>query len=132
LWRAIKQRRRTTITPRRSQRSKAPDALQDNISLRKVLFVNPALKDERGRETIETRLFGPLGLFRPELREQGVVELIGYNGEDTREFFTGPHDIYALQSYRAIVGRPLNPEQYGQEDAPFRFSDRAENSGTWR
>lgn len=106
--------------------------LQDNISLRKVLFVNPALKDEREREMIESRLFGPLGLFRQELRKQGVIEFIGYNGEDTREFFTGPHDIYAPQSYRAMIGRPLSPEQYGQEDAPVRFSDRAENTGTWR
>ncbi len=106
--------------------------LQDNISLRKVFFVNPVLKDERARETIESRLFGPLGLFRPELREQGVIELIGYNGEDTREFFTGPHDIYAPQSYRMMIGRPLNPDWYGQEDAPFRFSDRPENLGAWR
>lgn len=105
--------------------------LQDNISLRKVYFVNPALKDERARESIESRLFGPLGLFRPELREQGVVELIGYNGEDTREFFTGPHDIYAGEPYRVRIGRRLNAGSYTGDDAPFRFSDRPENSGAW-
>jgi len=94
-----------------------------------VFFVNPALKAER--ETIEGRLFGPLGLFRPELRVQGAIELIGYTGEDTREFFTEPHDIYAAQFYRAMIGRRLNPKEYGQ-DAPFRFSDRPENQGSWR
>lgn len=106
--------------------------LQENISLRKVYFVNPALKDERARESIESRLFGPLGLFRPELRDQGVVELVGYNGEDTREFFTGPHDIYAPRSYRVMIGRPLNSDRYGRDDAPFRFSDRPESQGAWR
>ena len=102
--------------------------LRDNISLRKVFFVNPALKDERERQTLEARLFGPSGLFRPEHREQGVIELIS---ADTREFFTGPHDISAGEPYRVRIGRPLNPLTYTQENAPFRFSDR-QFSEAWR
>jgi hypothetical protein len=103
--------------------------LQDNISLRKVFFVNPALRDENQRRTLEERLLGISGLFRPELREQGVIELIA---ADAREFFTGPHDISARESYRERIGRPLNPETYTGDDAPFRFSDRPESLGSWR
>jgi len=107
--------------------------LQDNISLRKVLFVNPGLQDKPGKEAekkrLEEQLIGPSGLFRSEHREQGVIELIP---ADTREFFTGPHDIYAGEAYRVRIGRPLNPPTYTREDAPFRFSDRPENSGSWR
>jgi len=107
--------------------------LQDNISLRKVLFVNPGLQDKPGKEAekkrLEEQLIGPSGLFRSEHREQGVIELIP---ADTREFFTRPHDIYAGEAYRVRIGRPLNPPTYTREDAPFRFSDRPENSGSWR
>ncbi|MDO8433937.1 MAG: SIR2 family protein [Candidatus Binatus sp.] len=98
--------------------------LQDNISLRKVFFVNPALGDEAGnaaeRKRLENQLIGPAGLFRPELREQGVIELIP---ADTREFFTGPHDANSRESYRERMGRPLNTYTCSGDDAPFSVSD---------
>ncbi len=102
--------------------------LQDNISLRKIFFVNPALADETQAAVLKDRLFGSGGLFRPELQEQGIVELLPV---DTREFFTGPHDIYGGEPYRVRIGRPLNPKSCTAEDAPFRFSDRPENLGAW-
>jgi hypothetical protein len=102
--------------------------LQDNISLRKIFFVNPAFADEAEATVLKHRLFGPGGLFRPELQEQGIIELLPV---DTREFFTGPHDIYAEEPYRVRIGRPLNPRSCTAEDAPFRFSDRPENTGAW-
>ncbi len=100
--------------------------LQDNISLRKIFFVNPALADEAEAAVLKNRLFGPGGLFRPELQEQGIVELLPV---DTREFFTGPHDIYAGDPYRVRIDRPINPRNCTAADAPFRFSDRPENLG---
>jgi len=102
--------------------------LQDNISLRKIFFVNPALADETQAAVLKDRLFGSGGLFRPELQEQGIVELLPV---DTREFFTGPHDINAGEPYRVRIGRPLNPRTCTADDAPFRFSDRVENLGAW-
>jgi hypothetical protein len=103
--------------------------LQENISLRKIFFVNPALASEPGASVLKDRLFGPGGLFRPELQEQGVIELLAV---DTREFFTGPHGIYEEKPYRARIGRPLNPRSYTAADAPFRFSDRSTSLGSWQ
>jgi SIR2-like domain len=77
--------------------------LQDNISLRNILFVNPGLKEAESKAQLEARLFG---LFRREHFEQGIIELIA---ADTREFFTGPPtDILNQLPYRARIGRPLN------------------------
>ncbi|GEM_PF-2678885 len=92
--------------------------LRDNISLRKIFFVNPALADETQAAVLKDRLFGPGGLFRPELQEQGIVELLPV---DTREFFTGPHDNRGVQPYRVRINRPLNPESCTADNAPFSF-----------
>jgi hypothetical protein len=106
--------------------------LQDNISLRKVFFVNPALDDKSGNEKERTRLreqlIGTTGLFRPEHKDHGVLELIAAN---TREFFSGPHDAPGVEPYRVRIGRRLNPPTCTRDDACFHFSDRPENLGAW-
>jgi hypothetical protein len=85
--------------------------LRDNISLRKVYFVNPGLNNERTKDDFEQRLFGPLGLFRREHLEQGVIELIPC---DLRQFL-------AVSNYRLHIGRPLNPLAYQIDPAaPWR------------
>lgn len=59
--------------------------LQDNISLRKVYFVNPALKDDELDCPLKQRV---LSVFRREHFEQGVIEFVpkdvrGFLGETT-------------------------------------------------
>ena len=86
--------------------------LQDNISLRKVIFVNPALRKPDPRKQLEERLFA---LFRRELFDRGTVELVP---EDTRAFFIGsPGD--SGPSYRQLINRPLNPPPYSTETASW-------------
>jgi hypothetical protein len=101
--------------------------LRDNISLRKILFVNPALNDDQGRVTLESRLFGASGLFRQELRELGVIELIG---RDTRAFFADPDDRGV--SFRDRIGRMLNSPDCTAENAPFWLYGLFSALGTWR
>lgn len=47
--------------------------LQDNISLRKVIFVNPALQKPDTRKQLEERLFV---LFRRDLFDRRTIELV--------------------------------------------------------
>jgi hypothetical protein len=88
--------------------------LQDNISLRKVLFVNPTLAEQEGKGQLEERLFG---LFRRELFAQNLVELVA---TDIREFLAGPR-MMGEDSYRVRIGRPLNPPGYTWGTAPWTF-----------
>src|SRR5579875_164886 len=88
--------------------------LQDNISLRKVLFVNPALANDEAKQLLEDRLFA---LFRRELFDQGLIELVA---SDTRDFLAGPRTI-GEESYRVRIGRPLNPPGYAWGTAPWTF-----------
>jgi hypothetical protein len=90
--------------------------LQDNISLslRKVFFVNPALAEPETEKQLKERLFG---LLRPELFDQGIVETVP---TDIREFLAGPRNMGG-KSYRARIGRPLNPPGYGWDTAPWRL-----------
>ncbi len=84
--------------------------LQNNISLRKILVVNPALGDETRKKILEDRL---QALFRPEHFERGVIELLPL-GVD--EFFvnseTGHPAHFGLPG-RVFMGRTMNPP--GQE-----------------
>ena len=60
--------------------------LQNNISLRKLLFVNPGL-DEATSPAESKRLKENLfGIFRPELQERGIVEMVT---TDTMRFLLG-------------------------------------------
>lgn len=87
--------------------------LQDNISLREVLFVNLALADQGEEEKkIKERLSG---LFRAEHFDHGVVTLLG---TDVRDFFARPAPR-GEESYRARIGRPLNVAGYTFEAAPW-------------
>jgi len=94
--------------------------LQDNISLRKVFFVNPALEEreteaqQEFKRQLEDRLFG---LFRRELFDQGIIEPVP---TDLRGFFTGL-SAGGRESYRARMGRPLNPSGYAWDTAPWTF-----------
>jgi hypothetical protein len=88
--------------------------LQDNISLRKVFFVNPGLAEQGAKKQLEERLFG---LFRPELFEQDMIALIPTN---VREFLAGPRTM-GEESYRVRIGRPLNPAGYTLGTAPWTF-----------
>jgi len=88
--------------------------LQDNISLRKIFFVNPAL----GKEEIKTQLQDRLmGLFRREHFERGIIEPVP---TDIRDFLGGPRNI-GEGSYRVRFGRALNPPGYTWGTAPWTF-----------
>lgn len=88
--------------------------LQDNISLRKVFFVNRGLAEERARRQLEERLFG---LFRRELFDQDVVTLVR---TDLREFLAGPREMNE-DSHRVRIGRPLNPPGCTWGTSPWTF-----------
>ncbi len=88
--------------------------LQDNISLRKVFIVNPGLAAEETKKQLEQRLFG---LFRRELFDQGIIELVP---TDIREFLAGPRNM-GEESYRVRIGRPLNRARYTWGTAPWTF-----------
>jgi hypothetical protein len=111
--------------------------LRDNISLRKIFFVNPALKNDQERKTLEDRLFGEerlfgtSGLFRPEHEEHGVIELIPI---DTHAFLSSlPFDPMQQpqHSYRERIGRPLNPASYTAATAPFALYPQGSASIVW-
>ncbi|HVA76264.1 MAG TPA: SIR2 family protein [Candidatus Binataceae bacterium] len=86
--------------------------LQDNISLRKVFFVNRGLAQEETKRQLEERLFG---LFRRELFDQDIISLIP---TDIREYLAGPR-IMGGESDRVLIGRPLNPPGYTWGTAPW-------------
>jgi len=94
--------------------------LQTNISLQKVLFVNPALDesnaDDEERKRMTDNLFGKYGLFRPEHLNQDIIELVPIG---TRDFFLGDRDA-SHGPHR--IGRPLNPPGSSVADAAFRFT----------
>jgi len=80
--------------------------LQNNISLRKVLFVNPACGDTPEGREIERRL---LGLFREEHHKQGIVEVIPTS---MGEFLARPDGKIDEESDRQRIGRTLNPRKF--------------------
>jgi hypothetical protein len=88
--------------------------LQDNISVRKVFFVNPALANDETKKMLEERVFS---LFRRELFDQGIVEFVP---TDIREFLAGPRNI-GQESCRVRIGRPLNGPGYVWGTAPWTF-----------
>ena len=88
--------------------------LQDNISLRKVLVVNPGLKDDDSRRELEERLFR---IIRPELWAQEIVEMIN---ADTRSFLAGPWQGGGGEdNFRPRMGRSLNLPGHSNETAPW-------------
>ena len=89
--------------------------LRDNISLRRVFFVNPALAAEEQRRELEQRLFG---VFRREHFEDGVIELIP---SDIRGFLAGPHVMNEQSPFRVRIGRELNPPGFSFGTAPWTF-----------
>ena len=74
--------------------------LQENISLRKVLFVNPDLAQPDEADQLKARLFGVLG---EQHFRRGLIEFVP---EKTSEFFHGPKDT-TRSLYRDSIGRPL-------------------------
>jgi hypothetical protein len=89
--------------------------LQENISLRSIFFVNPALEVPELRKEFESRLFGPLGLFRKEHEDQGIIELVPHG---LREFLCGSS---SSNKYSARIGRTLNtPSLHYDINAPWR------------
>ncbi len=96
--------------------------LRDNISLRKVFFVNPALADERTKNDFEQRLFGPLGLFRKEHLEQGIIELAPVG---LRHFLAESNQTNS-DTYRLRIGRTVNkPTLQYEAAAPWRCFSHA-------
>jgi SIR2-like domain len=75
--------------------------LQENISLRKVLFVNPDLAQPDEADQLKARLFGVLG---EQHFRRGLIEFVP---EKTSEFFHGPKDTTRHPLYRDSIGRPL-------------------------
>jgi len=88
--------------------------LQQNISLRKVFFVNPALAKQEERTQLEEKLFG---LFRREHFDQGIIELVP---TDVREFLAGPRNMNEI-SWRVRIGRPLNAPGNAWGTDPWTF-----------
>jgi hypothetical protein len=80
--------------------------LQDNISLRKIFIVNPALETNHAdRETLLQRIFG---VFREEMRKRGTIELLA--GKASETFFR--------TDFRARINRNF-PK--GFEQLPLSF-----------
>lgn len=75
--------------------------LQDNISLRKLFFVNSALSQQNEGEELKSRLFN---MVQTALFDRGTVEFIDAK---TSEFFHGPKDTSRQPLYRESIGRPL-------------------------
>ncbi|MFI5353675.1 MAG: SIR2 family protein [Candidatus Binatales bacterium] len=75
--------------------------LQDNISLRKIVFVNPDLAPPDQADPLKARLFGVLG------EQHFRRDLIEFVPEKTSNFFHGPKDTTKHQLYRDSIGRPL-------------------------
>jgi hypothetical protein len=75
--------------------------LQENISLRKVLFVNPDLAQPDEADQLKARLFGVLG---EQHFRRGLIEFVP---EKTSNFFHGPKDTTSHPMYRDSIGRPL-------------------------
>jgi hypothetical protein len=80
--------------------------LQENISLRKIFFVNSGLADQSSdKQQLEERLFR---LFRPEHFDQGIIEPVR---ADIGNFLTGPREVNG-RSYRFEIGRTVNSLKY--------------------
>ncbi|MGH7780837.1 MAG: SIR2 family protein [Candidatus Binataceae bacterium] len=86
--------------------------LQDNISLRKVFFVNPALAKEETKKQLDERLFG---LFRRELFDQDIITPVP---TDIRAFLAGQRKT-GEESYLDRIGRPLKPPGYAGDTSPW-------------
>ena len=75
--------------------------LQENISLKKIVFVDPGLKEgDPNRPLLEERIFG---IFRKELMEKGILEFIGL---EANEFFTNQKDS---RKHENILNRKFPP-----------------------
>ncbi len=75
--------------------------LQENISLRKVFFVNPGLAREDEADQLKDRLFSVLG---EQHFKRGLIELVPLR---TSDFFVGPKGVVGLSVHRESIGRPL-------------------------
>jgi hypothetical protein len=87
--------------------------LQENISLRKIFFVNPGLAQAAESERLTARLFK---ILHKQHFERGVVELVPAS---TSEFFAGPTAVGA-ERYMIRIGRPL-PTSYPSNAAYMTF-----------
>jgi hypothetical protein len=88
--------------------------LQNNISLRKVFFVNPGLAQEPTRKDLQERLFS---LFRREHFDQEIIELVP---KTLRDFLAGPIGLGRDEEPgRVRIGRPINEPKYSWEAAPW-------------
>lgn len=85
--------------------------LQNNISLRRLFFVNPGLKEQPTKRELEGKL---LTLFREEHLGRGIIEPIPAS---TREFFEGADS--SRISYRIRINRPLNPPEVHLDPAQW-------------
>jgi len=85
--------------------------LQENISLRKIFFVNSGLAEHSPqKQQLKERL---LSLFRPEHFEQGTVEAVPI---DIRTFLAGPQNMEE-RSYRLAIGRTVNAIEHMYDTA---------------
>jgi hypothetical protein len=87
--------------------------LQENVSLRKVFFVNNGLEAKPEGDELKLRLSG---LLREEHFKQGVVETIN---KTAHEFLGGADVWVAPGSYRTQIGRPINSESSDSITPPF-------------
>lgn len=89
--------------------------LQNNISLRKFLFINPGLSKDDEKEYLRGNLFR---ILRTELEERGTVELQALS---TRNFLLN-------QKSRSDINRPLLEDilsvDYPRDDYPMRYIER--------
>ena len=67
--------------------------LQNNISLREIVFVNPAFREEDpDKEALEARIFS---VFRRDLHQKGILKLLPYTA----------HEFFYQQNIEKILGR---------------------------
>ncbi len=81
--------------------------LQNNISLRKFLFVNPGLRNDKEKERLCSNLYS---ILRHELEDRGIIELLGLR---TSEFFLSRN--YGSAISRKYVSELLDIHYPGKE-----------------
>lgn len=98
--------------------------LQDNISLRKIFFVNPALAGDSHKD-IEARLFS---LFRREHFERGIIELAP---NTVKEFLAlPPQPTSTRKPGRILIGRTINEPGISSNNA--QYIGRWMEQGFWQ
>ena len=89
--------------------------LQENISLRKVIFVNPGIDRPNESDKLKARLFG---VFGEQHLERGLIEFVPGK---TSDFFFGSKNTVRIPPYRDSIARPLPTLSTAIEAADYEY-----------